>query len=120
MSYNVGDKFIIEIDSKMTRKDVGFVYGIKGYKTLVFDDSGLRRLQPCKRDDETLTRAVSIAYKEGEDKASYRYEELVERLANDNAELHERINELEIELASANALVSIYEADRRNQKGVNE
>ena len=44
MSYNIGDKFIIEIDSKMTRNGERTIYGIKGFNSLVFDDEGLKRL----------------------------------------------------------------------------
>lgn len=42
--YKKGDKFIIEIDSVMTNKN-GTLYGIKGFKSLVFDDYGLEQLQ---------------------------------------------------------------------------
>lgn len=44
MAYKVGDKFIIEIDSVMTNKN-GTLYGIKGFKSLVFDEYGLEQLE---------------------------------------------------------------------------
>lgn len=44
MAYKTGDKFIIEIDSVMTNKH-GTLYGIKGFKTLMFDDYGLEQLR---------------------------------------------------------------------------
>ena len=40
---NIGDRYVIEIDSKMTNKN-GTLYGIKGFKSLVFDEEGLSRL----------------------------------------------------------------------------
>ena len=46
----VGDKFVIEIDSVMTNKN-GKLYGIKGFKSLVFDEHGLDKLERvCDRD----------------------------------------------------------------------
>lgn len=44
MSYRVGDKFIIEIDSHMTNKN-GDLYGIKGFNSLIFDEYGLGKLE---------------------------------------------------------------------------
>lgn len=44
MAYKVGDKFVIEIDSVMTNKK-GNLYGVKGFKTLVFDEYGLEQLE---------------------------------------------------------------------------
>lgn len=44
MAYKIGDKFVIEIDSVMTNKK-GTLYGIKGFKSLVFDDYGLEQLE---------------------------------------------------------------------------
>lgn len=41
---NIGDKYVIEIDSKMTNKN-GTLYGIKGFKSLVFDEDGLSKLE---------------------------------------------------------------------------
>ena len=40
----VGDEYLIKIDSVMTNKK-GTLYGIEGFKSLVFDDYGLERLQ---------------------------------------------------------------------------
>lgn len=44
MAYKIGDKFVIEIDSVMTNKN-GTSYGIKGFKSLVFDEYGLEQLE---------------------------------------------------------------------------
>lgn len=44
---NAGDKFIIELDSKMTHKG-GFVYGVKGVQGLYFDDNVIRDLERRK------------------------------------------------------------------------
>lgn len=40
----IGDKYIIEIESHMTNKH-GDLYGIKGFNSLVFDRNGLDRLE---------------------------------------------------------------------------
>lgn len=40
----IGDKYIIEIESHMTNKN-GDLYGIKGFNALVFDRNGLDRLE---------------------------------------------------------------------------
>ena len=50
----VGDKFIIEIDSKMTRNGGRTLYGIKGFRSLVFDDEGIRRLDKVGAEDALL------------------------------------------------------------------
>lgn len=42
--YNIGDKFIIEIESCLKCKD-GDLYKIKGFNALVFDNHGLKRLE---------------------------------------------------------------------------
>lgn len=44
MAYKIGDKFAIEIDSVMTSKNET-LYGIKGFKSLVFDEYGLEQLE---------------------------------------------------------------------------
>ena len=44
-NYNVGDKFIIEIDSGYWNPKIGNRYLIKGFRTLCFDDEGLSRLE---------------------------------------------------------------------------
>lgn len=51
MKYKTGDKFVIEIDSVMTNKK-GTLYGIKGFKSLVFDEYGLDMLKRVDADDE--------------------------------------------------------------------
>lgn len=53
MAYKTGDKFVIEIDSVMTNKN-GNLYGIKGFKTLVFDDYGLEQLERISDDDDCI------------------------------------------------------------------
>lgn len=40
----VGDEYLIRIDSVITNKK-GTLYGIEGFKSLVFDDYGLEQLQ---------------------------------------------------------------------------
>ena len=47
----IGDKYVIEIDSHMTRKG-GDLYGIKGFRSLVFDENGLRKLEPLQMEIE--------------------------------------------------------------------
>jgi hypothetical protein len=53
MAYKTGDKFVIEIDSVMTNKK-GTLYGIKGFKSLVFDDYGLEQLEKIRDDDRSF------------------------------------------------------------------
>ena len=42
MKYKAGDKFIIEIESRVNSQGL---YKVKGFRTLVFDDNGLDRLK---------------------------------------------------------------------------
>ena len=51
MKYKTGDKFVVEIDSVMTNKK-GTLYGIKGFKSLVFDEYGLDILERVDAEDE--------------------------------------------------------------------
>ena len=44
MKYNIGDKFVIEIESIVFCHSKP-LYKIKGFNTLVFDDNGLDRLE---------------------------------------------------------------------------
>lgn len=44
MAYKIGDKFVIEIDSVMTNKK-GTLYGINGFKSMVFTDCELEQLE---------------------------------------------------------------------------
>lgn len=53
MAYKIGDKFVIEIDSVMTNKK-GNLYGIKGFKALVFDDYGLEQLEQMQDEDDCI------------------------------------------------------------------
>lgn len=55
MAYKTGDKFVIEIDSVMTNKK-GNLYGIKGFKVLVFDDYGLEQLEKVPSKDEVPSK----------------------------------------------------------------
>lgn len=55
MAYKTGDKFIIEIDSVMTNKK-GTLYGIKGFKSLVFDEYGLEQLEKVPSKDEVPSK----------------------------------------------------------------
>ena len=50
MKYKVGDKFIIEIESRLANEQVG-LYKIRGFRTLVFDDNGLDRLEQIQEHD---------------------------------------------------------------------
>lgn len=45
MSYNIGDKFIIEIEKEMSLEVDEPLYKIKGFNALVFDGNGLDRLE---------------------------------------------------------------------------
>lgn len=59
---NIGDKYIIEIDSHMTNKK-GDLYGVKGFRSLVFDQNGIEKLTPY--DEES---AYAEGYTNGESK----------------------------------------------------
>lgn len=50
MKYEKGAKFIIEIESRLANEQVG-LYKVKGFKTLVFDDNGLDRLERIHEHD---------------------------------------------------------------------
>lgn len=52
--YKVGDKFIIEIDSIIEGKGLP-LYGIRGFRSLVFDDSGLAKLERPSDIEAVLT-----------------------------------------------------------------
>lgn len=52
--YNVGDKFIIEIDSIIEGKGLP-LYGIRGFRSLVFDDSGLAKLERPSEYEAVVT-----------------------------------------------------------------
>lgn len=62
---NAGDKFIIEIESAYYAPyyapldhELGVLYKVKGFNTLVFDDNGIKKLTPYKEKEES--------YEEGE------------------------------------------------------
>ena len=63
MAYKTGDKFVIEIDSVMTNKN-GTLYGIKGFKSLVFDDYGLEQLERIPGENEFRVGDI-IRFKHG-------------------------------------------------------
>lgn len=48
---NVGDQYIITIDSKMTNHN-GNLYTVSGMNTCVFDDNGLSKLVPYRNNVE--------------------------------------------------------------------
>lgn len=58
--YKVGDKFIVEIDNVMSGRRGG-VYGVKGLKTLVFDDCGLGKLERYNDAVRTKTYEDGLA-----------------------------------------------------------
>lgn len=64
MAHKVGDKFVIEIDSVMTNKK-GRLYGIKGFKSCVFDDYGLGQL--CKAQVDENDEAYFIGFNDGQE-----------------------------------------------------
>lgn len=57
MKYNIGDKFVIEIEN-IALSHGEPLYRIKGFNTLVFDDNGLDKLK--KVDDTLLTQKFEI------------------------------------------------------------
>lgn len=67
MKPKIGDKYIVEIDSHMTNKN-GDLYGVKGFRSLVFDQNGLNKLKSY--DDE-----MDSAYAEGYALAESKYRE---------------------------------------------
>ena len=62
----VGDEYLIRIDSVMTNKK-GTLYGIEGFKSLVFDDYGLGQLQ--KVDSQFIVDEMkdqcNVSYQQG-------------------------------------------------------
>lgn len=50
MKYEKGDKFLIEIESRLANEQVG-LYKVKGFNTLVFDDCGLDRLEQLPKEE---------------------------------------------------------------------
>ena len=65
---NVGDKFVIEIDSVFVGKKAEKLYRVKGFNSLVFDDYGLEKLTAYKEPErqqnpeQELTPAVGMVY----------------------------------------------------------
>lgn len=70
MKYNKGDKFIIEIDEIFENSEDGIIheeklYRIKGFRSLVFDDNGLDKLQKCETElswDEAYIKGLNDAW----------------------------------------------------------
>jgi len=70
--YNVGDKFIIEIDrTYASERHKVSRYGIKGFSTLIFDENGLKRLKRYEQPmvsfykEEDFHAAINEAYERG-------------------------------------------------------
>lgn len=54
--YNVGDKFIIEIDRIYKADGCYNLYGVRGYNSLVLDEAGLMRLDRPSKIEAVQTR----------------------------------------------------------------
>lgn len=52
MNYRQGDKFLIEIDEPFMGDAGEKLYRIKGFKSLVFDDNGLKKLERYKEFEQ--------------------------------------------------------------------
>ncbi len=57
--YKPGDKFEIEIDSVFESNDKSnhTLFRIKGFKSLVFDEQGLNKLNQIKNEQKQMTRS---------------------------------------------------------------
>ena len=60
MGVNVGDKYIIEIEDIVSSEKFGTLYKAKNFRTLIFDDIGLSKLE--KLDNKS---ALDMAYEMG-------------------------------------------------------
>ena len=60
---NLGDKFVVEIE-KVFEQDGEKLYRAKGFKSLVFDDNGLKKLVPLEEIDKEEMEAVRNAGRE--------------------------------------------------------
>lgn len=58
-SYEVGDRFIVEIDGCLPLKDGSYLYQMKGFNVLNFDKAGLDRLE--KVSTHTFAQAIKDA-----------------------------------------------------------
>lgn len=95
----VGDKYIIEIDSKMTRQNhKGFLYGIKGFDSMVMTDYGLEKLTKVTKWHDGCESAIQRAYRDGSDKTAHRYEALIKRLTDENCNLRCQVHAIEQDL----------------------
>lgn len=66
--YNIGDKFLIEIESVLSDKDLPFeqdLFKIKGFNSLVFDEYGLNKLQKVQNinisEEQGMNRIWQVA-----------------------------------------------------------
>ena len=85
MKYNIGDKFLIEIDSEYCKYDTlgGFktnqsLYRIKGYNSLVFDEYGLDKLE--KYQEQNTNETYNKAYNDGYDNGLKDFLDVVYRI----------------------------------------
>ena len=89
--FKIGDKFIIVVDSVMTNHK-GVLYGIKGFKSLVFDNYGLEQLEkankPCSESVEVWKEKYKKALMDNNE------------LTRENSELKKRILEISILLGN--------------------
>ena len=65
MKYNIGDKFVIEIEN-IALSHGEPLYRIKGFNTLVFDDNGLDRLEKVYDEPPTFKVGDEITYNESD------------------------------------------------------
>ena len=63
MPYKLGDKFIIEIDSRMTNKH-GIYYGLKGLQNIVLNDNALDALEKAISDNARDSVPIEDLYSE--------------------------------------------------------
>ena len=49
--YNVGDKFLIEIEEKYSGSNTSPLYRVKGFRSLIFDNNGLDKLEKYDGND---------------------------------------------------------------------
>lgn len=62
---NVGDRFVIEIEKIISDGDQQY-YFMKGFNCCVFDERGIKKLEPYSPDDENLAEDdIAYAYKMG-------------------------------------------------------
>ncbi len=57
---HVGDKFVIEVETTEWHPIKGNRYWIKGFNTLVFDDDGIKRLEPYKEPPKEVPHSCEF------------------------------------------------------------